>query len=371
MKSKHSLMLLGVATTCGLVAMVGVQQLMARQQAGKADQVMILVARQVIEPGVRLTPEMVAFKPFPRTHVPEGAIMQASQYEDRALKSRAYPGQVILQAQLGEKGQFGNSMEIPPGMRLVTLKVDPTMIHSGIMKPGDRVDVILTYQIPRRGGGRDTRTRTVLQYLQVYAMGAYTMKREPSEKETQALKDVKGVTLLVTPVQAQILKFAESKGDLHLTLRSSLDTEPVLVEGTDEEQLERLQRELSEEGEEHLKIASQQDTTEIPPAVPADTPSTLTDPSHGFETPPPSVGPKSVWKVEVYQGQECKVYEFETTAPAVRTAEEVTSAASEPWHHAWKQLSQWLIRSVAQERIAPSSSAVRLTANEATADTHP
>jgi len=245
MKPK-SLMLFVVAAGCGLVAMVGAQQWLARNQEHKADQVKVLVARTQIDPGIRLTPDMVVFRDFPKQNVPEGAVLKEEQYTERALKSRAYPGQPILVAQLGEKGQFGTSLEIPEGMRLATLKVDPTMIHSGIMKPGDRVDVVLTYTVQRRGSQPDTRTRTILQYIQVYAMGNHTMRSEPSEKEAPA-KDVKGVSLLVTPVQAELLKYAENKGTLHLTLRSILDKAPVLSAGADAEQLEKLQAELFEE----------------------------------------------------------------------------------------------------------------------------
>lgn len=334
MKPK-SLMLFVVALACGLIAMMGAQQILARHQGPKADQVPVLVARQTIEPGIRLTSELVTFKHFPKANVPEGAVTKEEQYVERALKSRAYPGQPILQVQLGEKGQYGKSVEIPPGMRLATLKVDPTMIHSGIMRPGDYVDVILTYQINRRSGPKDTRTRTILQYIQVFAMGNHTIGSEPSEKET-SVKDVKGVTLLVTPIQAQILKFAESKGDLHLTLRSSLDKEAVIAQGTDEQQLERLQQELSAEMAEEQPQPS-------PPAGESPTekgPPTFAEFVQGeaAEASPPVSSSKPVWKVEVFQGSDKKVFQFEIDQAVTPQTSQTVSPEGKPL---WTSLQNW------------------------------
>src|SRR5690606_991167 len=109
--------------------------------------VSVLVARQEIEAGVKLDMAQVSFEELPREAVPAGAVTEASQFEDRALKSRAYPGDVILQAKLGEKGQYGASTSIPEGLRVVTVPVNMTTVHSGMIRPGDRVDVLVTYSI--------------------------------------------------------------------------------------------------------------------------------------------------------------------------------------------------------------------------------
>jgi pilus assembly protein CpaB len=334
MKSK-SLMLFVVAGGCGLVAMVGAQQWLANNQGPKADMVKVLVARVEIDSGVRLTPEMVGFKDFPKQNVPEGAVVKEEQYTERALKSRAYPGQPILVAQLGEKGQYGTSMEIPEGIRLATLKVDPTMIHSGIMKPGDRVDVVLTYTVQRRGSQPDTRTRTILQYIQVYAMGNHTMSNEPIEMDAPA-KDVKGVSLLVTPVQAELLKYAENKGTLHLTLRSTLDKAPVMSEGADAAQLEKLQTELFEEMNDTPKQTHEVADNSSPRAA------TFADfVKEQPAGPAPAAAPKATWKVEVYQSGDKKTYEFEIEEDETQPSSAAASAAAAPTADLLSPLAQW------------------------------
>jgi pilus assembly protein CpaB len=326
MKPK-SLMLLAVAAGFGLVAMIGAQQLMARNQ-GQTENVKVLVALSGIDPGVRLNPDLVTFKDFPKDNVPEGAVTKLEEYEERALKTRAYPGQPILIPQLGAKGQFGTSLQIPEGMRLATLKVDPTMIHSGIMKPGDRVDVVLTYQISRRGNVPDIKTRTILQFVQVFAMGNQMVGTEVAAEDTP--KEVKSVSLLVSPVQAELLKYAEKKGTLHLTLRSTLDKAPVISEGADEEQLERLQNELARDMNPELA-----EEGSLPPQPSfADFVKRDPAPAAVVETNKPT------WKVQVFQGPDQKTFEFEVEEPETKPAE--GQPPGKPTADAWSPLQRWL-----------------------------
>ncbi len=311
MKPK-SLLLFAVAVGCGLVAMVGAQQLLSARNQG-VERVRVLVARAEVEPGVKLTPELVGFREIPKESVPQGAVTQEAQYQDRALKTRGFPGQVIQIAQLGEKGQFGTSLDIPAGMRLVTVPASATMIHSGIMKPGDRVDVVLTYKMMKKGSGYQSLTRTILEYIQVYAMGDHRMGDESVEAGVPA-KDVKNVTLLVSPVQAEIMKLAESKGQLHLTLRGVLDKEAVALKGTDEAQLQFLRSELSDETAEPATV-TREDPPQLPQPEPQPKPSFAEFVQTGSEPAEPAApveAPK--WKMEVFQGDERKIYEVDLPA---------------------------------------------------------
>jgi len=78
-------------------------------------------------------------------------VTDAAQYEDRALKVRSYPGDVILQAKLGEKENTARRPTIPKGMRVATIPVNMTTVHSGMIRPGDRIDVLCTYTTRQKG----------------------------------------------------------------------------------------------------------------------------------------------------------------------------------------------------------------------------
>lgn len=330
MKPK-SLILFAVAAGCGLVAMVAAQQMMAANRGPKVETKRVLVARTDVGVGLPLTQELVAFKELPIDAVPEGAIFEEEQYVERALKTRAYGGQVILLAQLGEKGVYGTSIEIPKGMRLITVPVTATMIHSGIMKPGDRVDVVLTYNTSRAGSKNQSFTKTILEYIQVFAMGDLKMGVEPVETKGPS-KDVKNVSLLVTPLQAEIVKLAESKGTIHLTLRSIEDTEHVASRGTDEAQLADLQAELSDDHRPKAEPVPQPAPVPVAPPEPVVQHEEPAKPSFSeFLQGPvtaevPAEPVKPTWKIEVFQGDEKKIHEVDLPeAESVTKATPVTS----------------------------------------------
>lgn len=326
MKPK-SLILFAIAAGCGLVAMIGAQQMLSANRGPSIPMRKALVAKADVPMGVALTKDLVAFKDLPLDAVPEGAVTKEEEIDERSLQSRAYAGQVILLAQLGEKGVFGTSIEIPKGMRLITVPVTSTMIHSGIMKPGDRVDVVLTYNSNRPGVGNQAYTKTILEYIQVFAMGDLKMGVEPNDGKGTS-KEVKNVSLLVSPLQAEIVKLAESKGTIHLTLRSVQDTEHVASRGTDEAQLADLQAELSEHRTRPETTSAPQTVAkeEEPPAKPSfkeflEAPKTV-------EAPVPE---KQTWKIEVFQGEERKIHEVDLPEVGATTvATPVTTQTSTP-----------------------------------------
>ncbi len=236
MKTK-SMVLLAMALGCGLVAMLGVQQILSGERKAK-DTVPVLVAKQEILMGRKLDPSQVAFEEWPRENVPAGAVTNASQYEERALKVHAYPGDVILLAKLGQKGEYGASTSIHKGLRVVTVPVNMTSVHSGMIRPGDRVDVLCTYTNRRPGSGEFSRTKTVLEYIEVFAIDR---NREGEGSDSTKGAKAENLSVLVTPEQAHVLMLASSKGKLQMALRNSEDKDPAKAVAVDDNLFDELQ----------------------------------------------------------------------------------------------------------------------------------
>lgn len=333
MKSK-SLILLAVAAGFGLVAMIGVQRMLSGNQKVD-DQVAVLVARTDIEPGVKLDETNVSFRKLPLDAVPPEAVTQPEQFQERAVRSRVFAGQPITLTQLGEKGVFGATITIPSGMRVVTVGVNATMVHSGLMKAGDRVDVLVTYKVTKPKLGTISRTKTFLKHIEVYSMDRTVAGEEQYEKNEAIAKNV---SLLVTPEQANLLKLAESKGPLHLALRSKLDSEDVAIHDADDSVLENTQS-IFDEPEEVTENAPAPVVAEAvsePVATPVEVVQVQEPapreprnegpkkPSFGMylaerfaaaaiqaaNTPLPPVQ-KKLWKIEIYSGPDLKVQEVE------------------------------------------------------------
>ena len=223
MKPK-SIILLAVALGCGLVAMLGVQQaLSSKDDKPREETAKVLVATTDIAPGIPLDDANTQFKTLPKAAVPEGAVTSAEEFKDRSLRVGAVPGEMIMLAKLGEPGVFGASSEIPEGLRVVTVPVDLTKTHSGLIRPGDRVDVLLSYSVRVPGQGPMSKVRTVLEYIKVFATDS--LRAGASSKDEMEFK-AKNISLLVDPEQAKLLMMAQSLGQLQLALRHKMDSAP-------------------------------------------------------------------------------------------------------------------------------------------------
>jgi len=240
MKPK-ALMLLAVAIGCGLVAMLGVQQAMQGSQKEVVIETRsILVALKDIRPGEPLTEENVVMKELP---VPalltygEDLVANPEDYLERALMISAVAGDPIRKSKLGEKGAFSASHQIPKGMRINTFPVTDSQTHSGMLKPGDRVDLKVTFN-----GRRGMELRTLLEYVEVFACEDKTVKSEDNKNQQQRARFV---TLLVTPEQDGYIEIAKIKGQLSLSLRNPEDDELVNANGLDANALDELKHAIS------------------------------------------------------------------------------------------------------------------------------
>jgi pilus assembly protein CpaB len=139
-------------------------------------------------------------------------------------------GDWITKGKLTERGEFGFVGQIPPGMRVKTIPVDATQIHSGMLRPGNRIDILLSY-VDKGVGRTIQKTRTVLEYVEVFAVDNHVYGTGDKEGGTSA----KNISLLVTPEQGALLDLCMNKGKLSTTLRSTADKgETGTLELTDE-----------------------------------------------------------------------------------------------------------------------------------------
>jgi pilus assembly protein CpaB len=195
--------LLVVAVGCGLVAMLGVKQAISQKSAPVEEAVKVLQASADIAPGVPLDDLNTVFVDVPASAVPEGAVLSKAEYEERSLTIPVMSGDWILQSKLGEKGQFGAVNNIPPGMVVVTIPVDATQSHSGMLRPGNRMDLLLTYPDITTGVSVQ-KTITVLEFVEVFAVDNRVFGTN-KDGDAQA----KNISVLVTPEQGKAITLAQ------------------------------------------------------------------------------------------------------------------------------------------------------------------
>ena len=219
-----SMILIVIALGCGLIASIGISQVMENnvtEAPVEAPTETIFVAVADIPLGQLLAKEMVKSEEWPQDKVPEGAIRSMEEIESRRTLTRLYPGEPLLQAKLIDADKFaGASEKIPKGFRVASVKVTMDSSASGLINPGDRVDVLVF--LARGRGITLTGTRTILKNVTVFAVND-RFQRDPDDEGSTS--NAKTVSLLVKPSQVERIMLAQELGKIKLSLRRSDDDE--------------------------------------------------------------------------------------------------------------------------------------------------
>jgi pilus assembly protein CpaB len=217
-----SLLLLALALGCGLVASIGISQVMNGNKGPKsAETVPIYIALHNINLGDPIEAGMLSLEEWPKDKVPRGAISKLEDLEGRRPRTAIIEGEPILEGKLLAAGQIADPIRsIPPNMRLKTIAVDAEKSAAGLLGPGDRVDVQLFVRKDERSGIESTRAKVILQNIRVFAVDQ-TVQRSPDGSEERTI--AKTVSLMLLPEQASKLSLAEQIGELSLIPRNPDD----------------------------------------------------------------------------------------------------------------------------------------------------
>lgn len=358
MKPK-TLVLLAVAAGCGLVAMLGIQQAMQGGQSASEPKVKVLVARAEIQPGVELTDELVGFEEKSVEASGDDPVTSFEQYEERSLMYPVLAGDIIRQSKLGKKGEFTRSRQIPAGKRVLAIAVNDTQTMSGMLRPGDRVDVLVNYQVPNMRGRPTSKSATLLKYIEVFSTDNKTVTDAASKQ--QEVK-TKVVALVLEPLQANIIMLAQSKGSLGLSWRHPDDDEDVQGGAVDETLLSELRGLDKMDGEQNaLHLGSERESAneDIAEREPREDLNNLLDDSDSdsdrdsdsepAQPAPVALAPvKPTWKLQIYQGDAPVEQEFE-----LPDAEPTASATGAGGPETLTEAFRWLDEQV-KEGAAPA-----------------
>tara|TARA_R110002095_G_scaffold161291_2_gene139758 strand:+ start:5989 stop:7035 length:1047 start_codon:yes stop_codon:yes gene_type:complete len=315
-----SLLMLVVAVGCGLVAMLGVRQVLNKDNNQKeVETANVLVTFTEIAPGTPLNESNVKFKSWAIDQIPPGAVTKLEEYKDRSIKTRAVPGEIVMRAKLSEQGVRGASVEIPDGKRVFTTSVDMTKTHSGLILPGDFVDVYVTFTARKPQGGMSTITKVILERVKIFATDNLT---DAGGTDSNQVKS-KNISLLLSPREGAMLKLAEKKGEVHLALRAASDTADTEDVQFDDDELAEV---FSIEGSEYLKddekpegdVKEERPQKQVKKTSEKSAKQFLDEEqqptqmaSTGAEIEEELEEAKKMWQVEIYSGEEKIVQEVE------------------------------------------------------------
>src|SRR5262245_49076240 len=186
-----------------------------------APQKFVLVSKGAITRGQILKPQDLSWQVWPEGGIDKNYIQVGTRTPETftgwVARDPFAPGEPITDAKIVSPGSRGFlAAVLAPGMRAVSVPVTATSGISGFVFPGDQVDILITHQ-PTRAGGGETQHKaaeTVLQDVRVIGID-----QKLDTKTGEALV-AHTATLEVTPKQSEIIAVASEIGKLSLSLRS-------------------------------------------------------------------------------------------------------------------------------------------------------
>ena len=202
------------------------KQTAPKKVAEKAKILQVAVAEVEIPAGTKLKSEMMKTVYFLEESLPQGYFLAPEKATGRIVVTPIKRTELILESRLAPKDvkRGGMAAILKPGKRAVSVAGNKVLGLSGLINPGDRVDILLTTTDPKKPDAQVN--KTVFENVLVLATGAQ-LSRDAEGKPSP----VDNYTLEVTPEQGEKLVLAASQGKIHFALRSVLDKETVLTTG--------------------------------------------------------------------------------------------------------------------------------------------
>jgi pilus assembly protein CpaB len=187
----------------------------------------IMVAAKTVSAGTLIRADDVRWQDWTAGSVPAGYFNRTYVSADAVIGSVARrnfaPDEPLIQGQIVSPGDRGFlAAVLTPGNRAVSVAVDAVSAASGLIWPGDRVDLILTQTFEHDDTKPSQKAvgETVLTDLRVLAMDQHLKEAVSGQSDPAELRVPRTVTLEATARQAEMIAVASGLGRLALALRS-------------------------------------------------------------------------------------------------------------------------------------------------------
>ena len=233
---RHRILLLfGIALLFGALSVFGARGYIAeRLEIEKARlmpkraMVEVVVARRDLERGALVAPENMAVREVPADFLP-GSAVRPDRFERHIgarLDAPMRSGEPLLSGAIvgADAGAF--SGRIRQGIRAMSVLVDEVNSVSGMLQPGDRIDLLFSVRPPGAAGQPPAPevTTTLMQDVAVLATGRQV---RAGGDDGSGTRHFTAITVEVSPEQAQRLIVAQRTGKLTAMLRHPDDRQPL------------------------------------------------------------------------------------------------------------------------------------------------
>lgn len=202
----------------------------------QANQTSVLVAMQDIPEGALIEAGMFDTAIVPNKFVQPQAVTSLDRISGMVTVAPIVKGEQISLSKLTSTKKAGGgdlAGMTPAGKRAISIPADNIASLSGMVKPGDYVDVLATLQVPIQGPDKQMSTQMVVvplfQNVLILAVGQNTSSQNSAnsryaDKET-ASAGAGLITLALGPQEANLITFVQEQGKMRLTMRSPADAQ--------------------------------------------------------------------------------------------------------------------------------------------------
>lgn len=183
--------------------------------------VKVVVAKRDLDRGAQVSKDNFELRDIPKEYVHSSALHreQFGQFVGQRLAVGLKRGETLLDAHM-ESATAVFSATLPKGHVALTTEVDEVNSISGMLRPSDHIDLIVTAK-PSKGNAPET-TFPLMSNVEVLATGQVTRKRDGTNQPHTYTT----ITLALKPEDADRIVVAKSSGKLTAVLRNPEDVNP-------------------------------------------------------------------------------------------------------------------------------------------------
>lgn len=230
------LVVLGIIAGICAVVLVGAIQSKGAFSRNSADVTVVEAARNLPK-GTRLTAEDVKMGTVKRHELSSDRYMSnMALVVNRTLAEDVVEGGVLMANYFETGGSIPDRIsKLEPGMRAVSVSLSSSQVTGGLLYPGCIVDVLASFQLNRFNDTRaetkgEAVATTLLERVEVLAIeGKLEDVKDEEKGSSRSIRSSSQVTvtLKLDTKQAEALQLAAANGDISVSIRSPLDTEPI------------------------------------------------------------------------------------------------------------------------------------------------
>lgn len=201
------------------------------------NEIEIIVAKENLPAGYILQPKDMRWQAWPDKTLADDYIVKSKggkleDLQNAVIRRGISAGEPLTWGRVVKKGDRGYlAALLTPGMRAFSVRITDVSGVSGLIFPGDRVDLIVSHKVTKKNKKNEDVTNqaseTILTNIRILAIDQKT--------DDQDGKPVvaKSATLEVTPKQAEEVALASTMGEVSLSLNSLAQTQQEMLKMAD------------------------------------------------------------------------------------------------------------------------------------------